>query len=337
MKSHLIFKALLLNSSLYIPLEVSFLQNIYTLDVNNILTYDSVRMLAIMSYDVYFHKNSTQWWDVKLNTTVDLSRTEDSVHAYLFSDENYNTNVVAFKGTTIYWDTPNLYFTPRVTTDKLNDNLYFSCCYYAESSIFDKDDCICTETPGSCDLSPFQKSCYKTCYRNSTNFEWNYLNISKTIVESVVNFIPQDKEITLFTGHSLGGFLSTMMGIVYNKHVVTFESPGGKHYLDLVGLDYTEKQLDNIYHFGHNADPVFTGRCNGIFSWCYLGGYIMNTKCHIGNVCEYDSIGKLNMKESIYRHRIKDVITQVIEQWNETLPECEQRRNCIDCDEWTFV
>ena len=153
------------------------------------------------------------------------------------------------------------------------------------------------------------------------------------MTKKYINF---SKDEILFTGHSLGGMLATFMGIEYDKRVVTFESPGSKHYIELIGLDYKSKQ-HLIYNFGHTADIIFTGNCNGALSLCYLGGYNMETRCHIGNTCIYDTKTLMGMKDSIFTHKIKFVIENVIEKWNNTIPSCSVDTLCQDCVGWNYL
>lgn len=345
-----ILKYLLLNDSVY---------NIHVHNSNNVkyigydkfqqeLRYDFIHTLSIIAYDSYFEKNNSKWIDVDYtyNKTTDITIDHDSVNAYVFSNVEETKHVISFKGTSIYWqnninnmcslDEQDYSDMTSVYNDKFNDNLYFSCCYYLESNLFNKEDCECTRDDNKCKkIDVKNKYCYKKCYQNSTSYTNNYINIAKQMMDNLQKTIDFNTNEIIFTGHSLGGVIATMMGILYDKYVITFESPGEKHYIDLIGLDYSKVE-DKIYHFGHNADTIFTGKCNGMFSLCYMGGYMMNTKCHIGNVCEYDTINRLNMKESIYTHVIKYVIENVIEKWNNTLPECK-KKECVDCEDWSYI
>lgn len=69
------------------------------------------------------------------------------------------------------------------------------------------------------------------------------------------------------TGHSLGGALSSLLGVTFGLPAVAFESPGERmaaqrlHLPRPPALPY-EKM--NIWHVGHSADPIFMGVCNVI-------------------------------------------------------------------------
>ena len=356
MLNNIFLTYLVTNASIFYSANEVFRNKVYEIGTNSvsnmndtvIIDYDNIRQLAIMCYDAYLAQNATTWVDTKLNVTVDLSLSPDSVHAYLFSNVDKTVNVVAFKGTSIYWQSTHT--SSSVYNDRFNDNLYFSCCFYKQSNLFEKDMCVCTmpEYPSdacpnlSDELNPLlfgrdYRNCYKTCYQNSTKYENNYLNVGKKIISNVQKLVDFQTSQVVFTGHSLGGMIATLMGLEYEKQVITFEAPGTQHYIQKTGLiDPFKMKRHLVYNFGHTADIIFKGKCNGAMSWCYLGGYVMETKCHIGYVCEYDTVGELGMKESIFAHPIKFVIDSVIDRWNKSLPRCT-KMECHDCTQWVYT
>lgn len=193
-----------------------------------VLDYNNVLQLAKMSEAVYALPHDG----------TDISIDNDTVKAYLFSNHDLSVNVVAIKGTTTFWGQSwNVY------NDKFNDNLYFSCCFYQQSSMFRSLNC-------SCDNENISKVCCRDCYKQSTHYKENYMNIAIQIVKNLVDIIDIQNAHLTFTGHSLGGAVATMLGITFNKPVVTFESPGEKHYLEMIGYDIKSARND-IYHFGH--------------------------------------------------------------------------------------
>ena len=357
MKTEMWLKYLITNTSILFPMQELTNDNtvLFHLETNaysdagtsTAINYHNVLELAKMSYNVYYQPEQGKWYDVELNRTVDVSANDDTVRAYLFGNDDYNA--IVFKGTSIYWGSKES-AKDTVYNDKYNDNLFFSCCYYQQSNLFDKQDCECTATsnpdPNKCPnvyvnggqlqrVFSGQRSCYQECYRNSTNYPLNYYRTAEIVMERASQIVDMNK-VVILSGHSLGGTLATMMGIKYDKQVVTFEAPGEAHYLKLAGIIPQSFVTDKIYHFGHTADIIFTGRCRGAFSWCYLGGYIMETKCHVGHVCSYDSRKELGISESIYTHRIRYVIENIMNHWNDTLPECIQEPECQDCTEWFY-
>jgi lipase ATG15 len=297
----------------------------------------------------------SNWCDVDLKNVKNISINEDSVKAYMFSNEDYSTNVISIKGTSLYWyssmndEDYKLKSTVNVDrvfgkgtgyNDKYNDNLFLSCCFYKESKFF--SDIKCNDTlnvGGQGSLVPYdkliddvfeeKKECSKRCYKRSLDFELNYFNIGKQIVELIKKEIQFDTTNIIFTGHSLGGVLATMLGIYYNKPVVTFETPGEKHYIEMTELFSLNRQFDQIYHFGHDADPIFTGNCGYT---CSMIGYSIDTKCHIGKTCTYKAKEKMGLTESILNHRIDYVINKIIgPKWDSDFPECITNDDCEEC------
>lgn len=312
------------------------------------MSYSNIHNLAILSHKVYS--------ELEFNNTSDISRDKDTVRAYLFSSEDNKTHIISIKGTTtMFGKNMNIY--NSIYNDKFNDNLYYSCCFYKESNLFNKIDELndekCWNENES--FSRFKKQiifnrnsnlCKEKCFKAMNKNKLNYISISyeiieklKQIKESDINF---EKDEILFTGHSLGGSLATVMGVIFNKPAISFQSPGIKNFLEKSDIlkEYVDNfdinNIENIYNFGHNADIIFTGKCNGKLSFCYLGGYNIETKCHIGKVCEYDSINKLNISESIFTHKLTYVLDNIIPKWENDFPECKIKK-CNDCEDWEYI
>jgi len=313
--------------------------NSYTNDTNKIednkwfdMSYNNIYNLAILSNNVYYERDNKNWNDTCFNNTNDISKDNDTVRAYLFSSEDNKTHIISIKGTTTMFG-KYAKIMNSVYNDKFNDNLFYSCCFYKQSNLFKKID-------GLKDKKCFQDSdyeCKKECFNVINEYKLNYINIARNIVE---NLKSNDKygvdfDEILFTGHSLGGSLATVMAVLYNKIGISFQSPGIKNYILQSGILHNNN-FDNIYNFGHNADIIFKGKCNGVLSLCYLGGYNIETKCHIGNICEYDAINKLNISESIFTHKLKYVIENIIPNWKDDFPECK-KHECKDCEDWTYI
>lgn len=310
--------------------------------VISILNWSDIYELGKMSHNAYIDTDDNRWLNTSLNNVLNISIERDTVKAYLFSNNDKTKNVIAIKGTTIYLgllrslDTIELLEDrsinneilkfgklSTISNDKWNDNLFFSCCFNTETNI---KDCLCDE---------FEKNiCCIKCYRDSLKFEKNYLTILNTIMENVKNLIDINNSELIFTGHSLGGVLASYLGIKYNKLTVTFESPGDMHYFLLSDIINKNFDYNNIYHYGHNADPIFMGDCG---STCNLLGYRIETKCHVGNTCLYDAKSKLNFTESIFNHRIDVILKNIIPNWKDNLPECKTDKECVDCKDWRYV
>lgn len=310
---------------------------VMSLDFENIPLYSNILEFGKMSYNVYYDIGSSHWLNVTLLNVTDISITNDTVRAYLFSNKLGTENVVAFKGTSTFWTTLSLDKTEdkndiiqinslTAHNDKFNDNLYYSCCFYKQSNLF-KCDNQCKEFVKGNE----KKECCADCYKDSVNLDNNYINYIYKIVENVNKIIRKDSKI-MFTGHSLGGTLATLAGVIYKKPAVSFQSPGDLHYFTQIGLINESDEYSNIYQFGHNGDPLFVGDCD---STCKLLGYNVNTKCHVGKTCLYDSKKKLNIYESLLNHRIEYVINTIVPKWENDFPECKFESDCKDCESWT--
>lgn len=324
------------------------------------INYNTIYALANMSYNVYLDINDTNKHEVNLINVQNISLSDDAVKAYLFSNEDYSINVISIKGTSLYWlynnfenmttkinDNDNRKIDNEINikssgyNDKYNDNLFLSCCFYKENSIFknfcENDINKTLITMNNIKNVLDQKSCSKKCYEESLNLELNYFNIGKKIVDNIKTNIIKNFDNTniIFTGHSLGGVLATMLGLYYNKPVVTFETPGELHYIKMSNMfKQPLDKVSNIYHFGHNADPIFIGDCGYT---CSVAGYSVDTKCHIGYTCMYDAKGKLGFSESILNHRMDYVINNVIgPKWNSDFPECKLITDCNECELYKY-
>jgi putative lipase involved disintegration of autophagic bodies len=290
------------------------------------MSYDNILELAKMANNVYINHEDTRWMNVSLEEVYDMSIKDDSLRVFLFRGDN--TNVIAIKGTSLYWSLKrerckreDINVLSTYYNDKYNDNLYFSCCYYKQSNLFNKCDSCEEEKRGEC---------CKECYKRSENIDDNYLKIGSEIVENIKKKINFDKDEVLFVGHSLGGGVASLLAVKYNKVGVAFQSPGDRHYMDMIGMDYKDKK---VYHFGHDGDPIYTGECG---STCYMLGYNIYTKCHIGNTCMYNAKEKLNIGSSLWNHRIGYVIDYIISKWEEDMPSCIKELDCNECEDWKY-
>jgi lipase ATG15 len=288
--------------------------------------YTNIHTFAKMSHNAYLNINDTRWIDTSTNKTTDIRYSDETVHAYLFSDISGSVNVVSFKGT-------SLGIVGSITyNDRFNDNLFYSCCYYKQSRMFDTCD-VSSDVSGVVDKT----KCYGECYQNSTQYANNYYVLSKAIIGGVFDSLSRSTDaITLLTGHSLGGTLATLMGLEYDLPVVTFNSPGERHYVEMSGIGYKSTTLEKIFHYGHDADIIFTGKCHGALSWCSVAGYVVETTCHLGKTCVYNATGELGVGESIFTHPINYVLKNIIPHWEEKMPACSVVE-CEECTGWEYV
>lgn len=75
------------------------------------------------------------------------------------------------------------------------------------------------------------------------------------------------------------------------------------------------------------------GVCNGVSSTCALGGYALESKCHLGNVALYDTVTKLKWSVAIGNHAIRAVVDLLSEDFdpenNISVPVAEPQKDCI--------
>lgn len=211
-----------------------------------------------------------------------------------------------------------------VERDKVNDNLLFSCCCGRVSSLW-KTVCDCYESTYTCDLN-----CLERNLRQPDKYYKAVLDIYRDIMKAY-----PDSQVWV-TGHSLGGALSSLLGRTYGLPVVTFESPGEMLASKRLHLPYPPGfSEEHIWHFGNNADPIFMGVCNGASSSCSIAGYAMESICHSGMKCTYDTVTELGWHVNMLNHRLKTVIDDLLAKTNQTA-ECIKPPPCLDCYDWTF-
>lgn len=214
-----------------------------------------------------------------------------------------------------------------VEQDKLNDNLLFSCCCARVSSLWST----------VCDCYEKAYTCNQNCLENALRHPDKYYKAVLDIYRNTTALYP-DSEVWV-TGHSLGGALGSLLGRTYGLPVVTFEAPGdmlAAKRLHLPMPPGIPEEMEHIWHFGNNADPIFMGVCNGPSSSCSLGGYAMESMCHSGMKCVYDTVRNMGWHVNILNHRLKNVIDNLLAPSNETA-HCVRQSECIDCYDWTFV
>ncbi|GAB1200127.1 Putative lipase atg15 [Aspergillus pseudonomiae] len=270
---------------------------------------ESVLTFAKMTANDYIEEPGTEdWQDVHghFNYSSSFGWRGDGLRGHIYADKTNRTIVISLKGTS-----PALFDGAGTTTnDKVNDNLFFSCCCGQGGSYLWRQVCDC------------QTSAYKanlTCITEAMNDENRYYRAALDLYSNVTELYPEAN--VWLTGHSLGGAMSSLVGLTYGIPVVTFEAvpealPAARLGLPSPpGYDSRHPQsrrYTGAYHFGHTADPVYMGTCNGVSSVCTWGGYAMESACHTGQMCVYDTVEDKGWRVGIGTHRIKAVISDVI-------------------------
>ncbi|KAH6850383.1 Alpha/Beta hydrolase protein [Chaetomium sp. MPI-CAGE-AT-0009] len=291
---------------------------------------DTVLTMALMAADAYVEgPGKADWEDVggPFNRSLDFGWEGDGLRGHVFADETNSTIVIGLKGTS-----PAVFDGEGTTTnDKINDNLFFSCC-------------CAQQGPWTwhqvCDCATGTYTCNNTCVSQALREESRYYQAARELYANVTEVYP-DSHVWI-TGHSLGGAVSSFLGLTYGVPVVTFQAvpealPAARLGLPVPpGADPSAPQTRDYtgaFHFGHTADPIYIGTCNGATASCSYGGYALESACHTGRECVYDTVGDKGWRVGIGTHKILAVIRDVIRKYD-TVPECKFTPECRDCGNW---
>ncbi|KAF2654524.1 alpha/beta-hydrolase, partial [Lophiostoma macrostomum CBS 122681] len=298
----------------------------------NVSDKETVLSFARMASNAYIlEPNTGEWEDVGggFNYTEDFGWESDGLRGHIFADTENSTVVIGLKGTS-----PAVFDGSETTTnDKINDNLFFSCCCGQGGQYLWRQVC-------DCQTSTYQ--CNSTCLVTALQEKNRYYYAARDLYHNVTALYP-DAEVWM-AGHSLGGSVSSFLGLTYGHPALTFEAVPEAMPASRLGLpvppghqigSLQSRKLTGGFHFGHTADPVYMGQCNTASSSCTFGGYAMQSVCHTGFKCVYDTVADLGWRVGIGTHKIVGVIKDVIEKYD-TPPKCEQYVDCTDCFPWEF-
>ncbi|RVX68694.1 hypothetical protein B0A52_07121 [Exophiala mesophila] len=297
----------------------------------NISDKDTVVNLAIMAANAYADvPGKGDWQDVSqgYNRSASFGWQGDGLRGYIFADQANNTVIISLKGTS-----PAVFDGDGTTTkDKLNDNLFFSCCCAQGGQYFWRQVCDCYSSTYTCN-----QTCLIQALRNENRYYRAAIDLYTNVTE-----IYADSNVWL-VGHSLGGAVTSLLGLTFGIPTVTFEAPGEDLAAKRLGLPAPPSadphkprtRYTGAYHFGHTADPVFMGTCNGATATCTLGGYAMESQCHTGKQCVYDTVNDYGWRVGIGNHKILNVIENVLKKYD-TVPQCTVDDECIDCFNWKY-
>ena len=272
-----------------------------------------------------------EWRDVgsRLNYTDDFGWDDDGLRGHVFIDADNTTVIIGIKGTS-----PAVFDgTETTTNDKINDNLFFSCCCGQGGLYSWRQVCDCQTSTYKCNT---------TCVQEALREKNRYYYAANEIYRNVTALYPHAN--MWLVGHSLGGATSSLVALTHGVPVVTFEAPGDAMAASRLGLPtppgynlgfHQQRAMTGGFHFGHTADPIYTGSCNTLSSTCSIAGYAMQSVCHTGLTCSFDTVGDFGWRSGIGYHRIKFVLTDVLGRYD--IPaECQAAVNCTDCYSWEF-
>ncbi|KJZ73386.1 hypothetical protein HIM_07180 [Hirsutella minnesotensis 3608] len=291
---------------------------------------NTVLSLAYMAANAYVEKeDDSRWEDVggPFNRSADFGWHSDGLRGHIWADETNSTIVIGLKGTTV------AVFDGDGTTsnDKINDNLFFSCCCGQQGQ---------WTWHQVCDCATGTYSCNSTCVVDALREENRYYAAARELYSNVTELYPNAN--VWLTGHSLGGAVTSFLGLTYGLPVVTFEAVPEALAASRLGLPVPPgadpkspqtRQYTGAYHFGHTADPVYMGTCNGAAATCSFAGYAMETACHTGRECVWDVVADKGWRVGIGTHKIVSVIHDVILAYDH-VPECKFVPDCRDCAQW---
>ncbi|KIW19564.1 hypothetical protein PV08_00137 [Exophiala spinifera] len=297
----------------------------------NISDKETILNLAIMAADAYAEvPGEGDWQDVGqgYNRSTGFGWQGDGLRGHIFADEGNETVIISLKGTS-----PAVFDGDGTTTrDKLNDNLFFSCCCAQGGQYFWRQVCDCYDSTYTCN---------QTCLIKALRSENRYYRAAIDLYTNVTELY-HDSNVWL-VGHSLGGAVTSLLGLTFGLPTVTFEAPGEDLAAKRLGLPAPPSsdphrprtKYTGAYHFGNTGDPVFMGTCNGATATCTLGGYAMESQCHTGKQCVYDTVSDYGWRVGIGNHKIRNVIESVIKKYDK-VPECIPDDECVDCYNWKF-
>jgi len=286
--------------------------------------------MALIASNAYVESPDLPDWDEvgkPFNRTADFGWESDGLRGHIWGDETNSTIVIGLKGTS-----PAVFDGDGTTTnDKINDNLFFSCCCGQQGQWTYRQVCDCATGTYSCN---------NTCVRNALREENRYYQAARELYNNVTELYPNSN--IWIAGHSLGGAVSSFLGLTYGVPVVTFEAVPEALAASRLGLPVPPhgnakfpqtREFTGAYHFGHTADPIFVGTCNGATASCSYGGYALETACHAGYECTYDTVADHGWRVGVGTHKIRSVINDVIKKYD-TVPECKYTPECRDCAPW---
>ncbi|KAI9493480.1 Alpha/Beta hydrolase protein [Zychaea mexicana] len=288
----------------------------------------TVLALAMMTSNAYSPANNdTDWYDIgapwNLNTSFGWET--DGIRGHVFGNDDGSILVISLKGTSAgLWGGGQ-----TGEKDKMNDNTLFSCCCAYISRAWTT---VCECYQGN------EYVCENKCLQDSITNSGLYYDHAMEIYKQVADDYPNST--VWLTGHSLGGALASLVSQTFLVPTVTFEIPGEQLAARRLHLPHAPGVEVPLWNFGHTADPIFVGVCTGPASSCWYGGFAMETRCHSGKICVWDTVNEKNWRVDVRSHRVHDVIENILKQpeGEFPLPDCvHEDPSCADCGLWNYI
>lgn len=289
----------------------------------------TVLNFANMSEDAYKPgRDDPEWLDVgdEYSTSLPFGWEDSGIRGHVFSDDTNSTVILSVKGTTVAMFEGN----GTSGSDKDNDNLFGSCCCGQGGPYLWRQVCDCKTGAYTCD---------QKCVKEELLKPNRYFEATLELYDEVIQLYP--KASIIATGHSLGGVLASFIGLRHGIPAVTFEAypqalAATRLGLNVAGQDSPLRENTGAFHFGHTADPIYMGTCNGGSSFCSIAGYAFETVCHTGKRCAYDVVKDWGWRQSTSTHRLRYAIDNVYAKYEEAAPCEDEDVNCVDCYLWKF-
>ncbi|PBL03293.1 alpha/beta-hydrolase [Armillaria gallica] len=292
---------------------------------------ETLLALAKMANNAYVVPDEGSWYDLGMNWTVSYpvgwEPDDDGFRGHVFATPDNETVVLSIKGTSagVFGGGG-----PTVKKDKLNDNLLFSCCCARVDWTW-TTVCGCYRGGWKCD-----QDCVEEALIEESLFYPVGINLYNNL-----SYMYPDSNIWII-GHSLGGALASLVGVTFGAPVIAFEAPGEKMAASRLHLP-SPPSTQHITHIYHTADPIAMGTCNGILSSCAIGGYAMESRCHLGESIVYDTVSNLSWGVDIRTHGIVTVIEKILtDPWlpsvdmGRQVPEAAPEEDCVECYSWEY-
>lgn len=289
----------------------------------------TVLNFANMSEDAYKPgRDDPEWLDVgkEWDSSIPFGWEDSGIRGHVFSDDTNSTVILSVKGTTVAMFEGN----GTSGRDKDNDNLFGSCCCGQGGPYLWRQVCDCMTGTYSCD---------QQCVKDELLKPNRYFEATLELFDEVIQLYPKANIMT--TGHSLGGVLASFIGLRHGIPSITFETypqalAAARLGLAVRGQDSPLRENTGGFHFGHTADPIYMGTCNGGSSFCSIAGYAFETVCHTGKRCAYDVVKDWGWRQSTSTHRLRYAIDNVYAKYDEVAPCEDEDVNCVDCYLWKF-
>ncbi|KAJ6566874.1 Alpha/Beta hydrolase protein [Mycena capillaripes] len=286
--------------------------------------------LATMTHNSYYGESGDKSWypldGWNASVPFGWEPDADGFRGHVFVSDDNSTVVISIKGTSAPWIAGGE--GPTKAKDKLNDNLLFSCCC-ARVGLTWSTVCDCYSGSDKCD---------QNCLEQALVGESLYYQIGTNLYNDVAYMYP-NANIWL-TGHSLGGALASLLGATFGVPAIAFEAPGDRMAASRLHLP-SPPSTHHITHVYHTGDPMAMGTCTGIISPCSLGGFALETRCHLGQRILYDTVTKRGWSVDSRTHSIQYIIDNLLnDDWDPEagleVPPVDEQTDCVECFNWQF-